>query len=61
VAVGHTILRIVYHVISRREAYHELGATYLDERRRLRAQQRAIAQLQALGFAVTIAPKEGAA
>jgi hypothetical protein len=61
VAVGHTILRIVYHALSRGEAYHELGATYLDERRRLRTQQRAVAQLQALGFAVTITPTTPAA
>jgi transposase len=61
VAVGHTILRIVYHVLSRREPYHELGATYLDERQRTRTQQRAIAQLQALGFAVTLTPKQPAA
>jgi transposase len=61
VAVGHTILRIVYHGLSRREPYHELGATYLDERQRTRTQHRAIAQLQALGFAVTLTPTEPAA
>jgi hypothetical protein len=61
VAVGHTILRIVYHVLSRHEAYHVLGATYFDERRRTRAQHRAIAQLQALGYDVTLTPKEPAA
>lgn len=61
VAVGHTILRIVYHVLSRHEPYHELGVTYLDERRRTRAQQRAITQLQALGYDVTLTPKEPAA
>jgi transposase len=61
VAVGHTILRIVYQVLSRHEPYHELGATYLDERRRTRAQQRAVAQLHALGFDVTLTSKEPAA
>jgi len=61
VAVGHTILRIVYHVLHRHEAYHELGATYFDERRRTRAQHRAIAQLQALGYDVTLTSKEPAA
>ena len=29
-AVGHTLLVIVYHVLRRREAYRELGADYYD-------------------------------
>jgi len=33
----------------------------LDERRRARVQQRAIDQLKALGYDVTISPKEPAA
>ena len=61
VAVGHSILVIAYHLLTRKEAYHELGPTYLDERRRERAKRRALAQLDALGFAATLTPKQPAA
>ena len=58
VAVGHSILVIVYHLLKNHDTYQDLGPTYLDERRRARAQHRAIEQLQALGYQVTITPKE---
>ncbi len=61
VAVGHTILRIVYHVLSTKEPYREHILTDLDDRRRARVQHRALDQLQALGFEVTITPKAPAA
>ena len=58
VAVGHSILVIAYHLLKNHDTYRDLGPTYLDERRRARAQQRAIEQLQVLGYQVTITPKE---
>jgi len=61
VAVGHTILRIVYHVLATKEPYYEHTLTALDERRRTRIQHHALDQLQALGFEVTITPKAPAA
>ena len=61
IAVGHTILRIVYHVLTTKEPYHELTLTAIDERRRAHLQQRALAQLQALGYDVTITPTAPAA
>jgi transposase len=61
VAVGHTILRLVYHVPTHHEPYQEPDLSYLDERRRAQAQQRALHQLRALGYEVTITPKEPAA
>jgi hypothetical protein len=33
VAVAHSLLVIIYHVISRREAYQELGADYFARRK----------------------------
>jgi hypothetical protein len=30
--VAHRILTAVYYMLSRREPFHDLGATYLDER-----------------------------
>ncbi len=61
VAVGHTILRIAHHLLSTHTTYQEHELTRLDERRRARRQQRALDQLRALGYEVTLTPKESAA
>jgi transposase len=34
VAVGHTILTIVYHLLNKRQLYFELGADYFDRRKK---------------------------
>ncbi len=60
-AVGHTILVIVYHLLHDGGTYRDLGPTYFDERRRHRLAQRALQQLKDLGFQVAITPKEVAA
>jgi len=56
VAVGHTILRIAYYLLVHETTYQEQELVYLDERRRARTQQRALDQLKALGYDVTLAP-----
>jgi len=61
VAVGHTILRIAHYLLSHETTYQEQELVYLDERRRARTQQRALDQLKALGYEVTLAPKAPAA
>ncbi len=61
VAIGHTILRIAYRLLKEHEPYHEGILVQLDERRQARVQQRAIDQLTALGYDVTITPKQPAA
>ena len=61
VAVGHTILVTGYHMLTRREDYREVSPTLLDERRRARAERRAIDQLQALGYEVALTHKQPAA
>jgi hypothetical protein len=33
-AVAHSIMVSVFHMLTRQEPYHELGARYFDERRR---------------------------
>jgi transposase len=54
VAVGHTILVMIYHILSRRQSYQELGGDYLD-RRNVEAQKaRLIQKLEALGLRVTV-------
>ncbi len=61
IAVGHTILRIVYHVLATQEPYREPVLVAIDERRREHAQRRALAQLTALGYEVTLTPTHPAA
>ena len=61
VAVGHSILVIAYCLLSRKDVYHDLDPTYLDDRRRARTQRRAVDQLRALGYEVTLVPKQPAA
>ena len=56
VALGHTILVIVYHVLTRREPYHELGGNYFDERQRQAVEHRLIRRLELLGYSVTLQP-----
>jgi transposase len=54
VAVGHSILVIAYHVLTRLEPYHELGANYFDEQNRARVTKRLIYRLERLGYQVRL-------
>jgi len=61
VAVGHTLLVTVYYLLSRQEDYHDLTPLQLDAQLRARTQKRALQQLQALGFEVTLSQRSQAA
>jgi transposase len=61
VAVGHSILVIAYHLISRGKSYAELGAKYFEERNREAIERRCRQQLERLGFQVTLSKKEAIA
>lgn len=52
VAVGHSILIIVYHLLTSGDVYSELGGTYFDERDRKNVERRAVQRLEALGYRV---------
>jgi len=56
VALAHTILVIVYQILTKREPYRELGGTYFDERERQRVEQRLVHRLERLGYQVTLRP-----
>lgn len=56
VAVGHTILVIVYHLLQRGSDYQELGGTYFDERNRTIVQHRLVRRLEGLGYRVALDP-----
>jgi transposase len=56
IAVGHTLLVIVYHLLKDEEDYQELGGNYFDESDRLAVQKRLVHRLQKLGYNVTLTP-----
>ena len=56
-AVGHSILVIVYHMLSQPEhSFEELGGNYFDQRDREGLEQRLVRRLQGLGHKVTLEP-----
>ena len=56
VAVGHSILVICWYLLSDDCDYRDLGGDFFIRRDSDRARQRAVAQLQALGYQVTLQP-----
>lgn len=55
-AVAHTILVIVYHLLTRQQSYQELGSAYFDERERHAVERRLIRRLEGLGYRVALEP-----
>ncbi|MGZ3676773.1 MAG: IS110 family RNA-guided transposase [Ktedonobacterales bacterium] len=56
VAVAHTLLVMAYHILTRHEPYHDLGANYFDERDRQAVERRLVHRLEALGYTVSLQP-----
>ena len=56
VALGHTILIVVYYILTRQEPYRELGVTYFDERDQQRVERRLVRRLERLGYVVSLEP-----
>jgi transposase len=54
VAVAHTILVIVWHLLSRDCTYEELGGDWFSHRDTERTRARAVAQLERLGYRVSL-------
>lgn len=61
VAVARHILVIVYHLLRDHQPYHDLGASYLNQRDRQAVERRLVRRLEALGYAVSLQPKAPAA
>jgi transposase len=55
-AVGHSILVIAWHLLAYDCDYRDLGGDFFVQRDTDRARHRAVAQLQALGYQVTLQP-----
>ncbi len=52
VAVGHSILVIVWHLLQHDCPYVDLGSTYFDERDRTATERRLVQRLEQLGYSV---------
>jgi transposase len=53
VAVAHHILNAIYYMLTKREAFHDLGAAYLDERRQASLMRHTERRFAQLGYRVT--------
>ena len=53
IAVGHSILVIIYHVLARRVGYQDLGEDYFDRHNTVVQRRRLIRRLESLGLRVT--------
>jgi transposase len=56
IAVGHTLLVIIYHVLAEDRDYQELGGNYFDAWDRQVVQRQLVRRLEKLGYQVTLAP-----
>jgi transposase len=54
IAVGHTLLVMIYHLLSDDKDYEELGGNYFDEWDRQAVQKRLVRRLEKLGYKVKI-------
>lgn len=59
VAVAHTLLVIVYHVLKTQQPYAELGPDYFDKLQQAQLERHHIRRLEQLGYTVTLAPALG--
>ena len=60
VAMAHSILTIVYHILKDGQPYHDLGSDFLDQRRREAIRRNAERRLLALDFDVQISDRRAA-
>ena len=56
VALGHTILVIIYHILTRHQPYQDLGPAYFDQLDRQHLERRLVRRLERLGYTVSLQP-----
>ena len=61
VAVGHSILSIVYEMLEHGADYQDLGGDWFDRQQPLRLQRHLVKRLESMGFRVTLEPRRPAA
>jgi len=54
IAVAHSILVILYHMLRQRQPYHELGSNFFDQRDKTGLQRRLVQRLENLGYTVEL-------
>jgi transposase len=58
VAVAHSVLVIVYHVLAKGEPYQDLGPDYFGRQNKEQQARRFVYQLETLGYRIELAPQE---
>jgi transposase len=53
-AVAHSILKVIYHLLQDRSSYRELGAAYFEQRDRQGIVRRAVRRIEGLGYKVSL-------
>lgn len=61
VAVAHSLLIVIYHVLQTGQPYKDLGLDYFDKLDAARIVKTHVRRLEGLGYKVTLAPSEDAA
>jgi transposase len=60
VAVSHSLLVIIYHVLREKKPYRDLGADYFDKLDTARIERHHVRRLEQLGYTVTLTPDHAA-
>lgn len=60
IAVSHSVLVILYHILRDKKPYSDLGGEYFDHLDTARIQRHHVRRLEQLGYSVTLTPKEAA-
>ena len=60
VAVSHSLLVIIYHVLREKKPYTDLGADYFDKLDTARIERHHVRRLEQLGYTVTLTPAPAA-
>jgi hypothetical protein len=55
-AVGHTLLVMIYHLLKAKTTYRELGGDYFDRLDRDRVKNGLVRRLERMGLKVTVEP-----
>ena len=57
IAVAHSLLVIIYHVLKTQRPYLELGPDYFDRLEQTQLERHHVRRLEQLGYAVTLSPQ----
>jgi transposase len=57
-AVAHSLLVIIYHMLRDKQPYRDLGATFFETRDKERVVKGALRRLESFGYTVTLQPQE---